>query len=129
MRLAAFGFVLLSTLWAVSVTAARAQDAHDHAQGQYGQGHSENHDWYKELKQPETGYSCCNGRSNTSEGDCRPTRAYLNDDGLWYALLNGRWVPVPPRVVLKQLAPDGRSHICASRSGMIYCFLGGSPKS
>ena len=47
---------------------------------------------------------------------------------MWYALLDGRWVPVPPRVVLKQLAPDGRSHICASRSGMIYCFLGGSPK-
>ena len=128
MRLAAFGFVLLWTLWCMSVTAARAQDVHDHAQGQYGQGHSENHDWYKELKQPDTGYSCCNGRSNTSEGDCRPTRAYLTDDGMWSALLNGRWVPVPPRVVLQQLAPDGRSHICASKSGMIYCFLGGSPK-
>jgi hypothetical protein len=131
MRLSAVGFMVLSTLCIVSV-AARAQDTHDHAQGQYwgqyGQGHSENHDWYKELKQPYTGYSCCNGRSNTSEGDCRPTRAYLNDDGMWYALLDGRWVPVPPRVVLQQLAPDGRSHICASKSGMIYCFLGGSPK-
>jgi len=133
MRLSAVGFVMLSALLSVSV-GARAQDAHDHAQGQhaqgqYGQGHGENHDWYKELKQPGTGYSCCNGRSNTSDGDCRPTRAYISDDGMWYALLNGRWVPVPPRVVLKQLAPDGRSHICASRSGMIYCFLGGSPKS
>jgi hypothetical protein len=131
MRLPAFGLILLSALWCVG---AGAQDAHDHApydhaQGQYGQGHGENHDWYKELKQPGTGYSCCNGRSATSEGDCRPTRAYLNDDGMWYALLNGRWVPVPPRVVLKQLAPDGRSHICASKNGMIYCFLGGSPKS
>jgi hypothetical protein len=133
MRLSAFGFVLLSAFWIASAN-ARAQDAHDHArgghaQGQRGQGHAENHDWYRELKQPGTGYSCCNGRSATSEGDCRPTRAYLNDDGMWYALLNGRWVPVPPRVVLQQLAPDGRSHICASKSGMIYCFLGGSPKS
>ena len=133
MRLAAFGFVLLSALWIASAN-ARAQETHDHAQGrhaqgQHGQGHAENHDWYKELKQPGTGFSCCNGRSATSEGDCRPTRAYLNDDGLWYALLNGRWVPVPPRVVLQQLAPDGRSHICASKNGMIYCFLGGSPKS
>src|SRR5882757_9460872 len=130
MRLSAFGFVLLSVLWIASAN-VRAQDEHDHAQGQgeYGQGHPEKHDWYKELKQPDTGYSCCNGRSNTSEGDCRPTRAYLSDDGMWYALLNGRWVPVPPRVVLKQLAPDGRSHICASKNGMIYCFLGGSPKS
>ena len=96
--------------------------------GHHGQGHAENHDWYQELKQPGTGFSCCNGTINGVEGDCRPTRAYLNDDGQWYALLDGRWVPVPPRVVLKQLAPDGRSHICASKSGMIYCFLGGSPK-
>ena len=97
--------------------------------GQHGQGHAENHDWYKELKQPGTGFSCCNGTTNGIEGDCRPTRAYLTDDGQWRALINGEWVPVPPRVVLKQLAPDGRSHICASRSGLIYCFLGGSPKS
>ena len=94
----------------------------------HGQGHAENHDWYQELKQPGTGFSCCNGTANGVEGDCRPTRAYLNDDGNWYALLDGNWVPVPPRVVLKQLAPDGSSHICASKSGLIYCFLGGSPK-
>ena len=113
--------------------AAAAQDSSSHhdndSEGTRNVGHAENHDWYKELKQPGTGYSCCNGAMNGVEGDCRPTRAYLNDDGMWYALLDGRWVPVPPRVVLKQLAPDGRSHICASRSGMIYCFLGGSPKS
>ena len=127
MRLAAFGFVLLSALWIASAN-ARAQETHDHAQGRHAQGHAENHDWYKELKQPGTGFSCCNGTINGVEGDCRPTRAYLNDDGQWYALLNGRWVTVPPRVVLQQLAPDGRSHICASKSGMIYCFLGGSPK-
>jgi hypothetical protein len=97
--------------------------------GNHGQGHAENHDWYKELKQPGTGYSCCNGTTNGIEGDCRPTRAYLQDDGTWRALVDGHWVEVPPRVVLKQLAPDGNSHICASRSGLIYCFLGGSPKS
>ena len=104
-----------------------AQD-HSAIDGQRGHGHAENHDWYKDLKQPQTGYSCCNGRSSSSDGDCRPTRAYINDDGMWYALLDGRWVPVPPKVVLKQLAPYGSSHICASQSGMIYCFLGGSPK-
>jgi len=109
---------------------AHAQDRNpaEHS-GQHGQGHAENHDWYKELKQPGTGYSCCNGTVNGIEGDCRPTRAYLQDDGTWRALIDGSWVVVPPRVVLKQLAPDGNSHICASRSGLIYCFLGGSPKS
>jgi hypothetical protein len=111
-------------------TPAFAQDSHpfDPAQGRHGEGHAEHHDWYQQLKQPGTGFSCCNGTTNGVEGDCRPTRAYLNDDGAWYAFLDGRWVPVPPRVVLKQLAPDGRSHICASKSGLIYCFLGGSPK-
>jgi hypothetical protein len=97
--------------------------------GFHGQGHAENHDWYKELKQPGTGYSCCNGDAGGLDGDCRPTRAYLTEEGTWRALIDGEWVPVPPRVVLKQLAPDGSSHICASRSGLIYCFLGGSPKS
>jgi len=92
-------------------------------------GHTENHDWYKELTQPGTGYSCCNGTANGVEGDCRPTRAFLTEDGTWKALVNGRWMPVPPRVVLKNLAPDGNSHVCAGKSGMIYCFIGGSPKS
>jgi len=126
-------FALLSSLTiAAAISSSRAQDVHDHAQGETGirgDGHAENHDWYKELRQPDTGYSCCNGSTTTGEGDCRPTRAYRSDDGMWYALLDGRWVPVPPRVVLQQLAPDGRSHICAGKSGMIYCFLGGSPKS
>ena len=97
--------------------------------GHHGQGHAENHDWYEKLKQPGSNASCCSGPKNGVEGDCRPTRAYQKDDGNWYALLNGRWVMVPPRVVLKQLAPDGNSHICANQGGTIFCFLGGSPKS
>ncbi len=133
MRLSALGVVLLSTASIIAGSAARAQHppdaSRDRAEGQYGDGHAQNHDWYQDLKQPDTGYSCCNGRSASSEGDCRPTRAYLSDDGMWYAMIDGRWVPVPPRVVLRQLAPDGRSHVCVSKSGTIHCFLGGSPKS
>lgn len=97
--------------------------------GTHGQDHAQNHDWYQELRQPGTGYSCCNGTMDGIEGDCRPTRAYVTEEGQWCALIDGRWVLIPPRAVLEQLAPDGRSHICASRSGMIYCFIGGSPKS
>ena len=37
---------------------ALAQDGH------HGQGHAESHDWYQELKQPGTGFSCCNGTVN-----------------------------------------------------------------
>jgi len=91
------------------------------------------HDWYAPLKQPGTNASCCNARktgpNGEVEGDCRPVRAYQRDDGTWVALLDGRWVAVPPRVVLRQLAPDGGSHICANTGGFIFCFIGGSPKS
>jgi len=122
-------FVIVLVCAAVGLRVHAQVSADDRGTGQHGQDHAENHDWYKELKQPGTGYSCCNGTVNGIEGDCRPTRAYIQDDGTWRALIDGRWVVVPPRVVLKQLAPDGNSHICASRSGLIYCFLGGSPKS
>ena len=122
-------FVTLVVCAAVGLRVHAQDRKPPESSGQHGQGHAENHDWYKELKQPGTGYSCCNGTVNGIEGDCRPTRAYLQDDGTWRALIDGRWVEVPPRVVLKQLAPDGNSHVCASRSGLIYCFLGGSPKS
>ena len=111
---------------------ANAQDISGHRHdydGTRNVGHAENHDWYQQLKQPGTGYSCCNGTTNGVEGDCRPTRAYLTEDGTWKAMINGRWMPVPPRVVLQRLAPDGNSHVCAGKSGMIYCFIGGSPKS
>lgn len=116
--------LLIAALVAAFVNpAVMAQDGH------HGQGHAESHDWYEKLKQPGSNASCCNGTINGVEGDCRPTRAYQKDDGNWYALLDGRWVQVPPKVVLQQLAPDGRSHICANKTGNIFCFLGGSPKS
>ena len=123
-------YVVLTVAALFVATSSIAQDGRPgDFTGQHGQGHAENHDWYQELKQPGTGYSCCNGTINGIEGDCRPTRAYLTEEGQWRALIDGQWVLIPPRAVLKQLAPDGRSHVCASRSGMIYCFLGGSPKS
>jgi hypothetical protein len=109
--------------------AAQDRSAREEHDGIRNHGHAENHDWYKDLKQPGTGYSCCNGTYNGVEGDCRPTRAFQTEDGGWRAMVNGRWQPVPPRSVLQRLAPDGNSHICAGKSGMIYCFIGGSPKS
>lgn len=122
--------IAASVLFALSAAAQDIAHLHEHEpDGTRNVGHAENHDWYKELKQPGTGYSCCNGTVNGVEGDCRPTRAYLQEDGTWKAMIDGRWTPVPPRVVLKSLAPDGNSHICAGKSGMIYCFIGGSPKS
>jgi hypothetical protein len=114
---------LAAALLCAAAATAQAQE------GFHGQGHVENHDWYKDLRQPGTGYSCCNGTADGRFGDCRPTRAYITEDGTWRAMIDGHWVRVPPQAVLKQIAPDGNSHICASPSGIIYCFLGGTPKS
>ena len=126
MRAAVFMTILLA-LAAAPVLAQVGMTGDD--PGRHGHGHAENHDWYEKLKRPDTGGSCCNGTKDGAEGDCRPTRAYQGDDGNWRALINGRWVPIPPKVVLQSLAPDGASHICANKTGTIYCFIGGSPKS
>jgi hypothetical protein len=91
--------------------------------GDHGVGHAENHEWYKKLLHPNSGASCCDNR------DCRPTRAYVDDDGAWQAQLDGRWVEVPKDAVLRTRAPDGNSHICANEAGIILCFIGGEPKS
>lgn len=91
--------------------------------GHHGHGHASNHDSYQKLMQPGTTYSCCH------DEDCRPTRAFQDENGFWHAQLDGNWVTVPNRALLKDLAPDGNSHICASKGGYIFCFIGGSPKS
>ena len=85
---------------------AQAQD------GQHGVGHAAHHEWYKTLISPQTGASCCNNE------DCRPTRAYVDDDGAWHALLDGQWISVPREKVLSTKAPDGNSHICANSSAI-----------
>ena len=42
------------------------------------------------LTQPDTGFPCCNGstRVQCRGRSGRPTRAFLDEDGLWYALLD-----------------------------------------
>lgn len=87
-----------------------------------GQGHAENHDWYKDLKQPVSGGSCCNALTADGEGDCRPATVWRDEAGIvrW-----GRQI-VPHSAVL----PDYKNHqpltghIC-ERNGRIYCALVG----
>ena len=45
----------------------------------------ENHDWYKDLRQPDIGSRCCNGSVDGKQGDCRPAPSFLGDDGLFRA--------------------------------------------
>ena len=119
----------LSLLTILSTGPATAQHDAGLDDGWRGEGHAQNHDWYQDLRQPGTGYSCCNGSARGNEGDCRPTRAYQDDEGRWFALLNGRWVAIAPQVILDRMSPDGRAHLCANPYGRIFCFLRGSPRS
>lgn len=82
------------------------------------------HDPYSQWKAPNNpNVSCCNNE------DCRPTRAYLGDDGLWRAWNGKEWLTVPPdRMLPTDYAKDGRSHLC-EKMGYIYCFSGAEPKS
>lgn len=81
------------------------------------------HDPYGSWRQPDNpAVSCCNGQ------DCRPTRAFLGDDGRWRAWNGTVWLTVPAGCVLPtDLAGDGRSHLCEVE-GHIYCFSPTTPK-
>lgn len=85
-------------------------------------GHAEHHDEYQHWKQPGSGLSCCN------EKDCRPTRAYLTEEG-WRAWDGLRWLLVPWPVVLDLRAKDGRTHLCATPAGHVYCLVPADPRS
>lgn len=99
------------------VTNGRAQDH---------QGHRENHDWYRELHQPGTEYSCCNALTPDGEGDCRPWAVWRDDQNRVWTRINGERVLVPPRAILP--SHNNRQpltgHIC-ERNGTIYCALVG----
>ena len=81
------------------------------------------HDPYTHWRQPDNpAASCCHG------DDCRPTRAYMGEDGRWRAWDGLGWVIVPPgRVLPTDLAGDGRNHLC-ERAGRVLCFSPTMPK-
>lgn len=81
---------------------------------------AEAHDIYGNWLVPGSDTSpCCAGK------DCRPTRAYSDEDGLWHAWNGKRWLPIPPdRVLPTDYAHDGRSHLCENED-TVYCFSPG----
>jgi hypothetical protein len=97
----------------------RAQD------GIRNHGHAENHDWYRDLK-TNSGYSCCNGSEDGTEGDCRPGAVWRDDRGNVWTRIAGKTIAVPAYAVL----PDTMNkvpltgHIC-ERQGYFYCALVG----
>lgn len=85
------------------------------------------HDPYTGWTQPGTGASCCNRMTpDRSAGDCRPVRARLDGNGVWWVLLHTGWKPVPRAMILQQASPDLSSHVCANlTTEEIYCFVPG----
>ena len=88
---------------------------------------AEAHDPYTGWTQPGTGASCCNQMApDRSFGDCRPVRARLDGNGVWWVRLDSGWKPVPRARILQQTSPDLSSHVCANLSTEeIYCFVPG----
>jgi hypothetical protein len=88
--------------------------------GAHGVGHAEMHSIYKNWHPPQNpGTSCCNN------ADCRPTRAFVDNDGHWRAWNGSAWLSIPQeRVLPANFAGDGRSHIC-EKNGFVYCFSPG----
>jgi len=104
-RAVATAFVIALAAWAVAVALGWPARAHDPYSG------------WRTPANPAV--SCCD---NT---DCRPTRAYLGDDGLWRAWNGYLWLTVPAdRILPPDFAGDGRSHLC-EKGTYIYCFTPG----
>ena len=127
--------LFLLVLSATGAASAFGQDAADHTTdhrgdtmgrhiGQHGVGHAEMHDSYKAWHPPgNPKTSCCNN------ADCRPTRAYVDENGTWRAWNGLFWLVVPPeRVLPTDFAGDGRSHLCEN-AGHVYCFTPAPPRS
>ena len=111
---------------ALSPLAAMAQSTAP--SGRHGDGHAENHDWYKDLKQPDIGSRCCNGSVDGKQGDCRPAPSFLGDDGLYRAWDGREWLVVPKGKVITMPTPDRGSHLCETY-GKVLCFITGDPQS
>lgn len=77
-------------------------------------------DWFESLKQPNTGYSCCD------ISDCKQTIAEWRGNG-WVAKVpdrDGGFASIPPEKVLENPKTiDGEAYVCSSPTGRIYCFV------
>src|SRR3990167_131537 len=80
-------------------------------------GAGERGDWFRSLKQPGSGTSCCD------VSDCKRSDAEFRN-GQWWAVVAGEWTPIPPdKELLDRQSIDGEAYVCASPKGLIYCFV------
>ena len=82
--------------------------------------------WYKSLKQPQTGISCCD------ISDCEPVDSRTASDH-YEVFINDKWWAVPGKVILESTPnPTGSAVACWNRrnlqsdgSPQFYCFIPG----
>jgi hypothetical protein len=100
---------LIAIMVAVS-SAGYAASAHDPS--------TEREAWFKSLRQPGSQIPCCD------ISDCSRTKASWRD-GQWWAVVRGRWMPVPRDRELTTQSIDGDAYVCASQAvdRMIFCFV------
>lgn len=72
--------------------------------------------WFKSLKQPVTGASCCD------ISDCRRAEAEWKN-GQWWADVQGEWTPIPKDKELNKASIDGAAYVCSGLARRIYCFV------
>jgi hypothetical protein len=72
--------------------------------------------WFKSLKQPLTGASCCD------ISDCRRAEADWKN-GQWWADVQGQWTPIPKEKELAKSSIDGDAYVCSGYGRKIYCFV------
>ena len=108
---------LLPVLWSLEATAQVPAPS-----GRHGDGHAEHHDWYKDLRQPDTRSRCCNGTVDGQTGDCRPAPSFRGEDGQ-YRVWDGReWLIVPRSKIIVMPTPDRGTHLCETY-GRVFCFI------
>jgi hypothetical protein len=96
-------------LWGIFIAAAFTSVA-------VAKADDERRAWFKNLTQPATGKSCCDF------ADCHRTEADWRD-GIWWAIVAGKWMPVPPEKVLDTKSIDGDAYVCSGPARWILCFV------
>jgi hypothetical protein len=118
------GFQKEITMRTIAVAAAAALILAAPAAGQYGDGPTA--DWFRSLKVPGSGVSCCD------QADCRPARADWRDGAWWVeSRITGELVRIPADRVLETPSIFASGVLCEIDKGpgppelpslFIYCF-------
>ena len=91
--------------------------------GQYNDVPQHIRDWFKGLKNPRNGGSCCD------QSDCARTEARTHGNAWEARAPNGAWLSIPDdRVVYSHGNPTGEPILCAiedEEGWRVFCFVPG----